>query len=101
MDDVRVIQCRCGACFLLETTQTFSILDETSREEFQRYLSMELSVFSEIDLSHPAFAQQRNNLIMGHGLTCLEFIAFHQHVGCRLVSRCVDKVTGLFMGLQQ
>src|SRR5258708_28103161 len=101
MNDVRVVQRRCGACFLLETTQTFTILDETSREEFQRYLAMELSIFSQINRSHSTFAEQSHDPVMSNILSCFEFNAINQHLSRSLIGRHIHKITRIFMRLQQ
>src|SRR2546421_6715427 len=62
---------------------------------------MELSIFSQINCSHSTFAEQRKNLVVGHGLTGLEFGAINQHLRRRLISGSVNKVTGFFMRLER
>ena len=60
---------------------------------------MQLGIFSEIDFAHPTFANQRKNVVVGHCLPRFEFQPIHQHLGCCLIGRSVNEVTGFFVRL--
>ena len=77
------------------------VLGEGGRKKFQRYSAAQLCIFGEIDCAHAAFAQQRNNLVMGHCLTCFEFVVISQHLRRRLISRRVNKVILFFVRLEK
>src|SRR5215212_2913041 len=61
--DVRMIQGREGLRFAFEAGHTFRITGEHIRQDFECDLSAEDRVGSSINLSHPSFADGRDNLI--------------------------------------
>ena len=63
-EDVRVIERRGGAGFLLEAAQTVGITGELGGQHLDRDLATESRVFCQIDLAHSAGAELRDNLIM-------------------------------------
>src|SRR5215475_11005449 len=63
-EDVRVVERRGGAGFLLEAEQTVRILGELGGQDFDGDLATESRVFGQIDLAHSACAELRYNLIM-------------------------------------
>ena len=91
-----------GDCarFLFKPPQAFMVSCKVGREKFQRYPAMQLGIFGQVDFAHAAFAQQRNNQVMSHGLTGFEFGAINQHFRRRLISRCINKVIRFFVRLE-
>ena len=62
-DDVRMVEC--GRClrFLGKPPQPLCVLREPERQEFERDLSAEPCILSEIHFTHAARPEQRNDLI--------------------------------------
>ena len=58
-----MIEGRCRARFLLKAIHSLTILGELSRQKLERYLATEPRVLGQVNLSHPARAEQRENLI--------------------------------------
>ena len=77
------------------------VLRKVSREEFQRHSSMQLRIFRQIDFAHAAFAEQRENLVMGYDLTASEFHAIKQQFCRGLVSGRINKVARFFVRFEQ
>src|SRR5215813_9871336 len=63
-EDVRVVERRGGAGFLLEAAQAVRIPGELGGQQLDGDLATESRVFGQIDLAHSAGAKLRNNLIM-------------------------------------
>ena len=97
----RMIKRRSGAGLLFKSAHTCTVLGEVSREEFQRYFSMQLRIFREINSAHAAFAEQRKNPVMRHRLTGLEFNAVNQHFCRSLVGRRIHKVATFLVRREQ
>src|SRR5687768_5921262 len=57
-DYVRVIQCRRGACFLLEAAQTISVPGELCGKHFKRDPPPELRILGEKDRPHSTAAER-------------------------------------------
>ena len=62
-DDVRMIQSRGTASLLLETTQPFAVFGEVSRQQFERHLATQNCILRQVDLTHAARAQRRQNSV--------------------------------------
>src|SRR5262249_42316282 len=63
-EDVRVVERRGGAGFLLEAAQAIRIPGELGGQQLDGDLATESRVFGQIDLAHPACAELRYNLIV-------------------------------------
>src|SRR5439155_20236970 len=61
--DVRMIQDSRRARFVLEAAQPVRILRERGRQDLDRNLAPEPRVFRPVDLSHPAGAEWRDDLV--------------------------------------
>src|SRR5262245_49316356 len=62
-DDIRVVESRGGASFLLEAEETFTIDREFLGQDLDRDLAGELGVARAIDLAHSSSAERRENLV--------------------------------------
>src|SRR5262249_46573201 len=56
-EDVRVVEGRSGARFLLKSQHSFAILSEYLWQQFERALAPKPRVLGEVTLSHPARAE--------------------------------------------
>ena len=56
----------------LESPQSFRVLGELIRQDLDRHIPAELPVSRPIDLSHPAFADRLEDLVVGEFMTRLE-----------------------------
>src|ERR1051325_7007159 len=61
-DDIRVIQCRSGARFLLKAAQAIGVFGEGRRQNLERHVAAEPAVVSQINFAHPAATNERKNL---------------------------------------
>ena len=61
--DVRMVERRGGARLLLEAAQPADVLADLERQDLDRDLAPEARVASAVDLSHPAFTQQVDDLV--------------------------------------
>jgi hypothetical protein len=61
--DVGVIELREHLRFALEARESLGVVRERVGEDLDRDVAVELGVVGAIDLAHPAFAQQRDDLI--------------------------------------
>src|SRR5262245_53692587 len=55
-EDVRMVEGRSGARFLLKSQHSLAIMSEFLRQQFERDLAPEPRVFCQVNLSHPARA---------------------------------------------
>src|SRR5882724_4208217 len=62
-EDVRMVESRCGACFLLESQQTVCVIGERSRQDFDGDLTIQARVTAAIDFTHPSRAKLRQDFI--------------------------------------
>src|SRR5262245_18950283 len=62
-DDVRMVERRGRARFLLEALHPLLISSELLRQEFERQLTSEPGILREINFSHSARPQKRKNLV--------------------------------------
>src|SRR5262245_9920773 len=62
-DDVRMVEGAGGSGFLLEPEQPLIVLGALFEQQLERDLSFEPCVAGQIDLSHPAGSERRNDLI--------------------------------------
>jgi hypothetical protein len=58
-----MIQRRENFRFALKSSQSFGILCERGRKNFDRYFTIQLGVFGTVHLAHPTLADGRENLI--------------------------------------
>src|SRR5829696_5284438 len=61
--NVRVIQRRSSACFLLEATHTVFIFGELGRQYFERDSPTEIHILSQVNLAHSTRANLGTNLV--------------------------------------
>jgi len=54
-----------GLCFLYESSQAIFIADELPRKQLERDFAFELGIFGQIDFTHPAGAETREEAVMG------------------------------------
>ncbi len=75
-----MLQTRQHPSFPLEACGALGIVRHIRRQYLERNVAVELGVMSEIDLTHPAFAEQAGDFVMGDGfadqwdLVCREFV---------------------------
>src|SRR5262245_7800012 len=69
-EDVRVVEGRSSARFLLKAQHALAILSEFLRQQFERDLSPESRILGQVNLTHSARAEQRENPIMTDHLPC-------------------------------
>src|SRR5262245_9094030 len=58
-EDVRVVESRSGARFLLKSQRSLAILSESLWQQFERDLAPEPRVLGQVNLSHSARAEKR------------------------------------------
>jgi hypothetical protein len=61
--NVLMIQCSQGFGFALKPAYALGITREFVRQELDRDITFQLGVACAIDLSHPAFAEQRSDFV--------------------------------------
>src|SRR5262249_37297681 len=61
--DVRMVECARGLCFLLEAPQAIGILRKRGGEDLDRYLALQPRIARPVDLTHPARAERRQDLV--------------------------------------
>ncbi len=62
-DDVRVVERRRGARFLLEAPDRVGVAGERGPQQLHRDLAAKPGVVRQVDLAHPAAADQRQHLV--------------------------------------
>jgi len=67
-DDVRVIQGRRGARFLLESAQAIFVAREFPGQNLEGDPPPQARIFGEVDFAHPASADLFDNPVMGYGV---------------------------------
>ena len=82
--DVRVVNGGSGLRLLGKAPHPFPIFCEFSRQYLQRDLAVEPGVSSEIDFAHPAFTEQREDVVMANRLA-----SFHRLILCQCLGRCL------------
>ena len=56
----------------LESSQSLLVLGELIRQHFDRHIPAEFPISRPIDLSHPAFADRLEDLVVGEFVTSLK-----------------------------
>src|ERR1041384_6651886 len=68
-DDIRVVQCRGGARFLLKSSESLLVVCEERGQQLHGNPSTESCVLRQIDLAHATRAQRREDLINADAAT--------------------------------
>ena len=63
-DDVRMVERRCGARFLLEAADGVGVAGEPGPQQLHGDLAAKPRVVREVDLAHPATADERQHFVM-------------------------------------
>lgn len=94
-DDVRVIQCRNGPRLALEASQSLRMGSKFGGHDLDRDLASERRILTEVDLTHSAPAQQRQDSIMAQHLSDLRrsWRIRHERVRRRL-QEAADPIAG-------
>src|SRR5215510_8246595 len=94
--DIRVVERRGGSGFATEPPYPLPISRHLVRQYLERDGAVEFCVAGAVDLAHPAFAQERNDLVMADGLAQQRLpIVSNEQRSSHSVCRSFDKTFGL------
>ena len=83
--DVRMVERGQHLRLALESSQSFGVVGELIGEDFDRHVATELGVLGSVDLTHPAFANGLDYLVVGELVTRLER---HSRSRAMMLRRC-------------
>ena len=63
-ENVGMIECACGLCFLFEAVKAFNVLGEGSGQHFDRHVATKFDVAGAINLTHAAFANFGDDCVL-------------------------------------
>src|SRR5262249_20769954 len=72
-DDVRMVQRRRRPRFLFKAAQAVQVVGERHRQEFQRYPPAQSAILGQIDFSHAAAAEERDDLVSSESVARSQF----------------------------
>src|SRR5258708_32578765 len=91
-DDVWMIKRGRSFCFLDKTAQAALVIGKLRRQQLQCDFAIELRIIGEIDLTHAAFSEWCDDLIVSHDLPCDERrLRFRDHFRSGLISSSINE----------
>ena len=100
--DVGMVQRGSGASFLLKSPHALSIASEESRQHFQRHLTKQMLVFSQVNLSHASGPKLFENLVAADCSAHERLSLFiRKYVGHYFKRRQLDEIIRSFMRRKQ